>query len=81
MWNICIKYTSHMFHHPSKVTSVKVLLNNYEKFQSMVPTVQNPDTLCFQTFVNRALYLYLNDFNFRNLIDSTNNLKVSGSFL
>ena len=40
-------------------------------------TVNN--TMSFQKLVNRSVYLYLNDENFKQKIDETKDLKISGS--
>ena len=59
----------------TKLTSIKVLSNIYQSFR--VLCVQNGNTL--QRVVNRTLYLYLNDQDFRETIDSVSELEISGS--
>ncbi len=57
------------------LTSVKIFKNLYGDFKYI--TVN--DSMSFQKLVNRAVYLYLNDENFKNMIEETENLKISGS--
>lgn len=59
----------------TKLTSVKVLKNIYQAFK--VLGIQNGTNL--QRVVNRSLFLYLNDRDFRNRVDAVNELEVSGS--
>ena len=58
-----------------KLTSVKVLYSLYKKFK--VKTVNNDMTL--QKITNRAINLYLNDNEFRDTLDNTDELFISGS--
>ena len=58
-----------------KLTSVKVLHSLYKRFK--VRTVNSDMTL--QKITNRSINLYLTDENFRSLLDSTDNLFISGS--
>ena len=57
------------------LTSVKIFKNLYNDYKYM--TVNN--TMSFQKLVNRSVYLYLNDENFKQKIDETKDLKISGS--
>ena len=58
-----------------KLTSVKVLQSLYNKFK--VKTVNSKMTL--QKIANRSINLYLNDNNFREKIDLSDELNISGS--
>ena len=58
-----------------KLTSVKVLNSVYKRFK--VKTVNSDMTL--QKITNRSIELYLSDENFRDGIDSSDALSVSGS--
>ncbi len=58
-----------------KLTSVKVLNSLYKRFK--LNTVNSEMTL--QKIANRSINLYLNDKNFRDTIDSSDDLFVSGS--
>ena len=61
----------------SKLTSVKVLKDLYEKFR--VDTINSEMTL--QKLTNRCMHLYLEDTNFKDKIDEIDDLTVSGSSL
>ncbi len=58
-----------------KLTSVKVLESLYKRFK--VKTVNSDMTL--QKIANRSINLYLTDNDFRDVIDSTDSLFISGS--
>ena len=58
-----------------KLTSVKVLESLYKRFK--VKTVNSDMTL--QKIANRSINLYLTDNSFRDMIDSTDSLFISGS--
>ena len=60
-----------------KLTSVKVLESLYNKFK--LRTVNSKMTL--QKLANRSIYLYLNDENFRETLESSDDLNISGSNL
>ena len=60
----------------TKLTSVKVIDHVLEDFQKT--STQNVQNL--QTVINRSLYLYYSDKSFRDLINSTTALIISGSF-
>ncbi len=60
-----------------KLTSVKLLKELYKKFKSK--TLDDEFTL--QKLVNRSMDLYIMDDNFKNKIQSYNNLIESGSKL
>lgn len=60
---------------PIKLTSVKILETLYTHFK--VATVNSNMTL--QRLANRSMYLYLNDPDFQNKLETTDNLTVSGS--
>ena len=59
----------------TKLTSIKLLSNIYKQFKIL--GIQEGITL--QKVVNRSLYLYLNDLEFRNRVDTVDELEVSGS--
>ena len=59
----------------TKLTSVKILESLYGAFK--VTTVNSPTTL--QKLTNRCMHLYLNDDEFRDKIEQTDDLTVSGS--
>ena len=59
----------------TKLTSVKLFKNLYSDFKYL--TVN--DSMSFQKLVNRSVYLYLNDSNFKDKISDTKDLKISGS--
>lgn len=59
----------------TKLTSIKVLENIYKSFK--VLCIHEGTTL--QKVVNRSLYLYLNDPDFRDAIDTVSDLEISGS--
>ena len=61
----------------SKLTSVKVIESLYNKFK--VSTVGTDMTL--QKLTNRCVDLYLKDDEFKELVDSNDDLKISGSKL
>ncbi len=58
-----------------KLTSVKVLESLYKRFK--IHTVNSNMTL--QKITNRAINLYLNDNEFRDTLDNTDELFISGS--
>tara|TARA_Y100000593_G_scaffold84593_1_gene160296 strand:+ start:293 stop:487 length:195 start_codon:yes stop_codon:yes gene_type:complete len=58
-----------------KLTSVKILENLYNNFK--VKTVSNDMTL--QKLTNRCINLYVTDDDFRNKVESDNQLLISGS--
>jgi hypothetical protein len=60
-----------------QLTSVKILKSLYEKFKSK--TVNSKMTL--QKITNRSLYLYLNDAEFHDDINTMDKLIISGSNL
>tara|TARA_B100000287_G_scaffold91108_1_gene83414 strand:+ start:1163 stop:1363 length:201 start_codon:yes stop_codon:yes gene_type:complete len=57
------------------LTSVKIFKNLYNDYKYL--TVN--DTMSFQKLVNRAVFLYINDENFKEKINETTDLKISGS--
>ena len=59
----------------SKLTSVKILEDLYNKFK--LRTVNTNMTL--QKFTNRTIDMYLTDQNFRDMIETHDNLTISGS--
>tara|TARA_Y100001963_G_scaffold155633_1_gene247325 strand:+ start:110 stop:310 length:201 start_codon:yes stop_codon:yes gene_type:complete len=61
----------------TRLTSVKVLSHLYDHFK--INTVNNGMTL--QKFTNRCIHLYLNDTEFKETIEQTDDLLVSGSNL
>ena len=58
-----------------KLTSVKLIKGLYDNFK--VKTVNS--ALSLQTLTNRAIDLYLQEENFRNKIEESQNLSISGS--
>ena len=61
----------------SKLTSVKVLEDLYNKFR--VQTINSEMNL--QRLTNRCIHLYLNDDDFREAINELEDLTISGSSL
>ena len=61
----------------SKLTSVKVIDDLYQKFRR--DTVNSEMNL--QRLTNRCIHLYLNDEKFKNLVDDVKELTISGSSL
>jgi len=61
----------------TKLTSVKILKELYGKFK--IATVNTKMTL--QKLTNRSMYLYMNDDNYKDIIETTDNLTISGSNL
>lgn len=60
----------------TKLTSVKLLTGVYHNFK--IIALQNGIRL--QEVANRSIWLYANDREFRQKIDETVNLQISGSF-
>ena len=60
-----------------KLTSVKILKSLYDKFK--IVTVNTKMSL--QKITNRSVYMYLNDDEFREKINSSDHLQISGSNL
>ena len=61
----------------SKLTSVKVINDLYQKFRKR--TVNSDMNL--QRLTNRCIHLYLNDEQFREAVDEASDLTISGSSL
>ena len=61
----------------SKLTSVKVIDDLYQKFRR--DTVNSEMNL--QRLTNRCIHLYINDENFKDAVDDTTDLTISGSSL
>ena len=61
----------------TKLTSVKILKELYGQFK--IATVNTKMTL--QKLTNRSMYLYMNDDNYKDIIETTDNLTISGSNL
>mgnify|MGYP003138235592 FL=1 len=61
----------------SKLTSVKVLEDLYNKFR--VRTINSDMNL--QRLTNRCIHLYLNDDEFRDAVNELEDLTISGSSL
>ena len=61
----------------SKLTSVKILEDLYKRFKAT--TVNTKMTL--QKLTNRSIDLYLTDDNFKNKLETHDNLTISGSNL
>lgn len=61
--------------HPTAFTSVHVFANNYSAFkQASIPT-----GMTLQKLVNRCVYLYTTDPEFKKRVDAENVLQISGS--
>ena len=63
------------FEEKTKLTSVKILKENYEDFKEAIAN----DGMSLQKLVNRAIYKYLVDKEFKKLIIENKDLKDSGS--
>ena len=61
----------------SKLTSVKILEDLYKRFKST--TVNTKMTL--QKLTNRSIDLYLTDAQYKNTLETHDNLTISGSNL
>ena len=61
----------------SKLTSVKVLESLYNKFR--VNTINSEMTL--QKLTNRSIYLFLENSKYKQTIENTDSLLISGSNL
>ena len=61
----------------SKLTSVKILEDLYKRFKAT--TVNTKMTL--QKLTNRSIDLYLMDENYKNTVETHDNLTISGSNL
>ena len=59
----------------TKLTSVKILENLYNDFK--IKTVKNEMTL--QKLTNRCISLYIHDEDFRNQVETNEDLTISGS--
>ena len=57
----------------TKLTSVKILKELYGQFK--IATVNTKMTL--QKLTNRSMYLYMNDNNYKDIIETTDDLTVS----
>lgn len=62
--------------HPTTLTSIKVLDDLYDQFKISTDVDKNN----LQKFLNRCMYLYVNDIEFKNKVLNTTDLVVSGSF-
>ena len=58
-----------------KLTSVKVIQNLYEQFKH----TSLDESFNLQKLVNRAIFLYIEDDDFRNKVNEVDDLKISGS--
>jgi hypothetical protein len=61
--------------HPTFLTSVKILMDKYDSFKETAAA----DKLTLQKLVNRTVYLYINDPEFRKRINDTTDLQATGS--
>ena len=59
----------------TKLTSVKILEGLYNSFK--IETVENSMTL--QKLTNRCINLYVTDVEFRNRVEASDDLSISGS--
>jgi hypothetical protein len=62
--------------HPVSLTSVKILDDLHEQFKVSCASDKNN----LQKFINRCMYLYVNDEDFKGKVLSTTDLVSSGSF-
>ena len=58
-----------------KLTSVKVIQNLYEQFKH----TSLDESFNLQKLVNRAIFLYIEDDEFRDKVNDVDDLKISGS--
>lgn len=61
--------------HSTSLTSIKIFRDKYSAFKGITAV----DGFSLQRLVNRSLYLYITDEEFRNKLKSTNDLQNSGS--
>lgn len=61
--------------HDTSFTSIHIFKDKYTSFKQA--GISQGMTL--QRLVNRCVYLYINDPDFKSKIDSTNDLQISGS--
>jgi hypothetical protein len=61
--------------HETSFTSVHVFSDKYNDFKKQ----SLGRSMTLQKLVNRCVYLYANDANFRDQIDKVNDLQISGS--
>jgi hypothetical protein len=59
----------------TKLTSIKLIEDIYKNFKSN--TVNT--SMSLQKLINRTIYLYNSDTNYKNRLNNTNDLTVSGS--
>ena len=59
----------------TKLTSVKILVNLYEQFKILTVNTK----MSLQKLSNRSVHLYLTDEDFKEKIDSHDELTISGS--
>ena len=59
----------------TKLTSIKLIEDIYKNFKSN--TVNT--SMSLQKLINRTIYLYNSDTNYKNRLNNTNELTVSGS--
>ena len=59
----------------TKLTSVKILVNLYEQFKILTVNTK----MSLQKLSNRSVHLYLTDDDFKEKIDSHDDLTISGS--
>tara|TARA_B100000131_G_C17902495_1_gene527006 strand:- start:214 stop:408 length:195 start_codon:yes stop_codon:yes gene_type:complete len=59
----------------TKLTSVKILINLYEQFKILTVNTK----MSLQKLSNRSVHLYLTDDDFKEKIDSHDDLTISGS--
>tara|TARA_B100000700_G_C14805668_1_gene742748 strand:- start:310 stop:504 length:195 start_codon:yes stop_codon:yes gene_type:complete len=59
----------------TKLTSVKILVNLYEQFKILTVNTK----MSLQKLSNRSVHLYLTDEDFKEKIDSHDDLTISGS--
>ena len=60
-----------------KLTSVKILESLYNKFKLVTVNTK----MSLQKITNRSVYLYLNDDKFKETINKSDHLQISGSNL
>ena len=58
-----------------KLTSVKIIQNLYESFKRL----NVGDDMNLQRLINRSIFLYVEDEEFKKKLDDVDDLKISGS--
>jgi hypothetical protein len=61
--------------HPTSFTSCHIFKDRYDEFKQL----SIPKGMTLQKLINRCVYLYAKDEEFRKKINQTNDLQTSGS--